>query len=78
MASPEEHSQGLTTRRRSHGGSPRISGLQAGEVQIKEKTYTRWQIIISEASPTAWHLQTYIAEALTTQGYSNVDVIMEW
>ena len=39
---------------------------------------TRWQIIISEASPTAWHLQTYIAEALTTQGYSNVDVIMEW
>ena len=35
MASPEEHSQGLTTRRRSYGGSPRISGLQAGEVQTR-------------------------------------------
>ena len=38
----------------------------------------QWQVVISEASPTAWHLQTYIAGELTKQGYPHVDVITEW
>lgn len=37
-----------------------------------------YEVIIEEASPTDYELQTFIIEFLTSKGYDNVTVITEW
>ena len=45
---------------------------------IDDEGNIEYQVLISEAAPTAYKLQLFVAESLMTAGFPDVEVVTEW